>query len=80
MDFSRLANGWSAAVALVVGFLAMIPFMDTNLVYGAISKKLDGADISFYVGFVVAGIVYAILRRVEKPTAPVVETSDTLVS
>ena len=58
MDFSRLATGWSAAVALVVGFLAMIPFMDTNLVYGALSKKLDGADISFYVGFVVAGIVY----------------------
>jgi NCS1 family nucleobase:cation symporter-1 len=77
MDFSRLASGWSAAVSLVVGFLAMIPFMDTNLIVGALAKKLDGADISFYVGFVVAGIVYMVLRRVEKPAIPAADGSDT---
>ena len=70
MDFSRLASGWSAAVALVLGFLAMIPFMDTNLIVGTFAKKLDGADISFYVGFVVGGIIYMILRRIENPDVP----------
>jgi nucleobase:cation symporter-1, NCS1 family len=65
MDFRRLVGGWSALVALVVGFCAMIPFMDTSLVVGAASKALDGADISFYVGFAVGAIVYWPLRKIE---------------
>ncbi len=65
MDFRRLVQGWSALVALVVGFCAMIPFMDTSLVVGPISKAMDGADISFYVGFVVGAVVYWPLRKIE---------------
>jgi len=65
MDFRRLVSGWSALVALVVGFCAMIPFMDTSLVVGVASKALDGADISFYVGFAVGAIVYWPLRKIE---------------
>ena len=41
----------------------MIPFMDTGLPVGPLSKRLDGADISFYVGFLVGGIVYSGCRR-----------------
>jgi NCS1 family nucleobase:cation symporter-1 len=65
MDFRRLVQGWSALVALVVGFCAMIPFMDTSLVVGPISKAMDGADVSFYVGFVVGAVVYWPLRKIE---------------
>ncbi len=76
MNFQKLASGWSALVALVAGFLAMVPFMDTSLVVGSISKKLDGADISFYVGFVVGAVVYMVLRRIELKSLPSAAKAD----
>jgi NCS1 family nucleobase:cation symporter-1 len=63
MEFRNLSTGWPALVALVVGFGAMVPFMDTGLLVGPIASALQGADLSFYVGFVVAGIVYFVLRK-----------------
>lgn len=63
LEWRNLRSGWPALVSLAVGFGAMIPFMDTGLMVGPISNALDGADISFYVGFVVAGLVYFPLRR-----------------
>jgi len=65
MDFRRLVTGWSAVTALIVGFVAMIPFMDTSLLVGFISKRMDGADISFAVGFIVGALVYWPLRKIE---------------
>ena len=65
MDFRRLVSGWSALLALVVGFGAMVPFMNTGLLVGPAASALDGADISFYVGFVVAALVYFPLRKLE---------------
>jgi NCS1 family nucleobase:cation symporter-1 len=38
--------------------------MDTGLLVGPIANALQGADLSFYVGFVVAGVVYFALRRI----------------
>jgi hypothetical protein len=38
--------------------------MNTSIIVGPIATALDGADIAFYVGFVVAGILYWVLRRV----------------
>jgi purine-cytosine permease-like protein len=68
MDFRRLVQGWSALVALVVGFRATIPFMDTSLVGGPISKVMGSADISFCVGFVVGAVVYFVrLYFVRRP-------------
>jgi NCS1 family nucleobase:cation symporter-1 len=79
LDWSNLASGWPAFLSLVVGFLAMVPFMDTGLLVGSAAKAMDGADISFLVGFVVAGIVYYPLRTLarqessdEGPLDPVV--------
>ncbi|HVB92684.1 MAG TPA: hypothetical protein VND67_00070, partial [Acidimicrobiales bacterium] len=66
-----------ALVALVVGFGAMVPFMDTGLVVGRIAKELDGADLSFFVGFLVAGLVYYPLRRLAAhPDQPSDQPSD----
>jgi NCS1 family nucleobase:cation symporter-1 len=64
LDNSRLISGWEALVALCVGFGVSVPFMDTTLFVGPISKHvLWGGDIALAVGFVVGGGVYAWLRR-----------------
>ena len=63
LDLKNLKSGWPALVALVVGFGAMVPFMDTSLVVGPASTAMDGADISFFVGFIVAAVVYYPMRR-----------------
>ena len=50
----------------------MVPFMDTGLVVGPVSTALDGADLSFVVGFVVAGLLYYPLRALSAhPAQPV---------
>ena len=64
LQWSNLRSGWPALLALVVGFGAMVPFMDTGLIVGPAAKAMDGADISFVVGFVVAAAVYYPLRKV----------------
>jgi NCS1 family nucleobase:cation symporter-1 len=48
----------------------MVPFMNTGLVVGPVANALHGADLSFYVGFVVAAIVYSALRRLRADVAP----------
>jgi NCS1 family nucleobase:cation symporter-1 len=63
LQWKNLRSGWPALLSLVVGFAAMVPFMNTGLVVGPIATRLDGADISFYVGFAVAGLVYYPLRK-----------------
>jgi NCS1 family nucleobase:cation symporter-1 len=65
IDFRTLSLRWPALVALVVGFAAMVPFMDTGLLVGPVASALQGADISFYVGFAVAGAVYSALLRID---------------
>jgi NCS1 family nucleobase:cation symporter-1 len=76
LRWQNLASGWPALLALVVGFGAMVPFMDTGLVVGPVANALDGADISFAVGFVVAAAVYYPLRKLAaqpaQPAQPVV--------
>ena len=63
MSFGTLPAGWPALAALLVGFAAMVPFMNTGLVVGPVANAIHGADLSFYVGFVVAALVYSALPR-----------------
>jgi len=67
MDPKNLNTGWTALVSLVVGFGAMVPFMNTGLLVGPVAARLDGADLSFYVGFAVVLGMYRTLRRFEVP-------------
>jgi NCS1 family nucleobase:cation symporter-1 len=70
MDFRSLAPGWEALTALLVGFGAAVPFMDTTLFIGpASSGWLHGGDIAFFVGFVVGGGLYAVIRAIESKSA-----------
>jgi NCS1 family nucleobase:cation symporter-1 len=61
--FSMLPSGRNALVALAVGFVASIPFMNQTLYVGPLVETLGGADIAYIVGFVVAGIVYWVLEN-----------------
>lgn len=50
-----------AVVALVSFFLAFavaVPFMHTNLIVGPVATALHGADLAYFVNFVVAAAVY----------------------
>jgi NCS1 family nucleobase:cation symporter-1 len=64
-----LKPGWDALVALLAGFGAATPFMDTSLYVGPASAHwLQGGDIAFGVGFVVGLVVYAVIRWLETGT------------
>ena len=80
LAFRNLSSGWPAIVAFVVGFGIMVPFMNTSIIVGPFANALDGADLSFYVGFVVAGILYWVLRKVaigqEAKREPALATAD----
>jgi NCS1 family nucleobase:cation symporter-1 len=75
LAWRNLASGWPALVSFAVGFGVMVPFMDTSIVVGPVSHALKGADIAFYVGFVVTGILYFALRRFARPSARLIATA-----
>jgi nucleobase:cation symporter-1, NCS1 family len=72
-DFARLPSGIPALVALIIGFVASLPFQTssfggeiaktTGLPINAWAPTLHFADIAFVVGFVVSAVVYWILAR-----------------
>jgi nucleobase:cation symporter-1, NCS1 family len=70
LSFRDLRAGWPALSAFVLAFVAMVPFMNTSVIEGPAARALHGADIAFYVGFVVAGLLYYWLRRAGSRTRP----------
>jgi nucleobase:cation symporter-1, NCS1 family len=55
--------GWRGIVSYLVGFGAMLPFLSTSKYTGFVASAMGGADISFFVGLPVAGILYWLLAR-----------------
>jgi len=55
--------GWRGIVSYLVGFAAMLPFLSTSKYTGFIAKAMDGADISFFIGLPVAGVLYYVLAQ-----------------
>jgi NCS1 family nucleobase:cation symporter-1 len=60
--------GWRGLLAYLLGFAAMIPFFNVTsaagtLFEGSIAHALKGADISFFIGLPVAGILYWVFCR-----------------
>ncbi|MFJ6838640.1 purine-cytosine permease family protein [Streptomyces sp. NPDC091209] len=62
VEISRPRPGWPSLVAFVAAFGAAVPFMDTGLYVGPVADALHGADLSYYVAFLVALALYAPLR------------------
>ncbi|WP_163752261.1 purine-cytosine permease family protein [Mycolicibacterium helvum] len=50
--------------AFFVAFAAAVPFMHTNLIVGPVATALHGADLAYFVNFLVAGAVYGGYRLV----------------
>jgi nucleobase:cation symporter-1, NCS1 family len=56
--------GWRGILAYLIGFAAMTPFFDVGTLYeGAAARALGGADISFFIGLPIAGILYYLFTR-----------------
>jgi NCS1 nucleoside transporter family len=56
--------GWRGILAYLIGFAAMTPFFDVGTLYeGAAAKALGGADISFFIGLPVAGLLYYVFAQ-----------------
>ena len=70
-NFSLLPSGRNALIALVVGFVASIPFISQYPTFvGAAASALGGADIAYVIGFIVAAIVYWALERTSPSSVP----------
>jgi NCS1 family nucleobase:cation symporter-1 len=74
---STMHSGIPALISMLVGFLAAIPFSNTTIGYDYITAHPDsplryfvgqlsivnmhGVDLGFFIGFAVAGVLYAII-------------------
>jgi NCS1 family nucleobase:cation symporter-1 len=61
-ETARPRSPWPPLLAFTGAFAAAVPFMDTGLYVGPVAHALHGADISYYVAFLVALAVYTPLR------------------
>ncbi|MFF3590689.1 purine-cytosine permease family protein [Streptomyces sp. NPDC002387] len=61
-ETARPRSVWPPLLAFAGAFAAAVPFMDTGLYVGPVARALHGADVSYYVAFLVALAVYAPLR------------------
>jgi NCS1 family nucleobase:cation symporter-1 len=55
--------GWRGLTAYLVGLAVMIPFFSTTIFTGPVASALGGGDISPFVGFPVAAILYYLFSR-----------------
>jgi NCS1 family nucleobase:cation symporter-1 len=55
--------GWRGIISYLVGFGAMLPFLSTSKYTGFVADAMGGADISFFIGLPVAGLLYWLLAR-----------------
>lgn len=63
-QLKALHTGWPAMSAFLLGFVASIPFMNTDLYQGPIAVEvLHQGDIAYYIGFIVAALSYVILWK-----------------
>lgn len=61
---------WQGVVAMLAGMLASVPFWDQDLFTGPIPHSHpELGDLSFFVGFIVAGVLYYVLRQTYRQPA-----------
>ena len=78
------ADAIVALITFVVAFGAAVPFMDTSIIVGPVAKAWDGADVAYFVNFLVAAIIYGGYRvwrhRAATPAAALGTPAHTLGS
>jgi NCS1 family nucleobase:cation symporter-1 len=66
-----LPTGWQAVVAVLAGFGLSVPFMDSSVYVGAVSSgPLHGGDIAYFVGGILAAVIYYALAKVTRSVTP----------
>jgi NCS1 family nucleobase:cation symporter-1 len=68
-----------AMLAFLIGIGAEVPFMSSTLYTGPVASSADGADVSFYVGFLVAATAYlltSLIARERPAPAPARELDE----
>jgi NCS1 family nucleobase:cation symporter-1 len=58
------ADAVAALVTFVAAYAVAIPFMDTSIFVGVIAQKWHGADVAYFVNFLVALALYGSYRAV----------------
>ncbi len=53
---------WPGLIAFIVGIVVSSPFMSSGIYTGPVARMLGGADISYFISFIVAGTLYGISR------------------
>jgi len=64
-DTSR-SDALAALASFVVAFAAAVPFMHTEVFVGAAARRLHGADVAYFVNFLVAAVLYGSYRVITK--------------
>lgn len=57
-EYTARNDAIAAVVAFVVAYAAAVPFMNTSLFTGPVAQAWHGADIAYFVNFVVAAALY----------------------
>jgi NCS1 family nucleobase:cation symporter-1 len=54
---------WAGLLSFLIGVAVSVPFMATALYTGPIGKAMDGADVSYGISAIVAGVIYYVWGR-----------------
>ncbi|HZD67591.1 MAG TPA: cytosine permease, partial [Actinomycetes bacterium] len=55
--------GWRGLISYLIGLAAMVPFFSTTIYTGPVASAVGGGDLSPFVGFPVASVLYYLLSR-----------------
>ena len=58
LEVTDRTDAIAAIVVFVLSYAAAIPFMDTTLIHGPVAQAWHGADIAYFVNFLVAAVLY----------------------
>ena len=67
--FTERRHAVAALAVFVVSYAAAMPFMNTTLIKGPVALAWHGADIAYFVNFLVAGVLYGGYRILARPAA-----------
>jgi NCS1 family nucleobase:cation symporter-1 len=63
------ADAVAAVVAFVAAYAAAVPFMNTSLYTGPVAEAWHGADVAYFVNFLVAALLYGGYRLLRSRSA-----------
>jgi NCS1 family nucleobase:cation symporter-1 len=58
LEVTDRTDAIAAIAVFVLSYAAAIPFMDTTLIHGPVAQAWHGADIAYFVNFLVAAVLY----------------------